>query len=86
MTTSYNGRVTNAINQDHKPFGLVWNQSLQTMDSWVILRHSPNVDVAYGLLKEMGKPEQQKLWPALQPTGITAVKGTGWLRLPSPVR
>ncbi|MCP2022026.1 UNVERIFIED_ORG: putative spermidine/putrescine transport system substrate-binding protein [Pseudomonas reinekei] len=75
MTTSYNGRVTNAINQDHKPFGLVWNQSLQTMDSWVILRNSPNVEAAYGLLKEMGNPEQQKLWPALQPTGITAVKG-----------
>ncbi|WP_044874663.1 ABC transporter substrate-binding protein [Pseudomonas sp. LFM046] len=75
MTSSYNGRVTNAVKQDHKPFGLVWNQSLQTMDSWVILANSPNVDKAYGLLKVMGTPEQQKLWPALQPTGITSVKG-----------
>ncbi|MEE1922739.1 ABC transporter substrate-binding protein [Pseudomonas sp. 148P] len=75
MTTSYNGRVTNAIRQDHKPFGLVWNQSLQTMDSWVILANSPNADKAYGLLKVMGEGEHQKLWPALQPTGITSVKG-----------
>ena len=75
MTTSYNGRVTNAIRQDHKPFGLVWNQSLQTMDSWVILANSPNVDKAYGLLDVMGKAENQKKWPGLQPTGITSVKG-----------
>jgi len=75
MTTSYNGRVTNAIRQDHKPFGLVWNQSLQTMDSWVILANSPNEDKAYGLLKVMGEGEHQKLWPALQPTGITSIKG-----------
>lgn len=75
MTTSYNGRVTNAIRQDHKPFGLVWNQSLQTMDSWVILANSPNEDKAYGLLKVMGEGEHQKLWPALQPTGITSLKG-----------
>lgn len=75
MTTSYNGRVTNAIHQDHKPFGLVWNQSLQTMDSWVILANSPNVDKAYGLLDVMGKAENQKKWPSLQPTGITSVKG-----------
>lgn len=75
MTTSYNGRVTNAIRQDHKPFGLVWNQSLQTMDSWVILANSPNVDQAYALLDVMGKGEHQKAWPALQPTGITSVQG-----------
>lgn len=75
MTTSYNGRVTNAIRQDHKPFGLVWNQSLQTMDSWAILANSPNVDKAYGLLKVMGDGENQKRWPALQPTGITSLKG-----------
>jgi putative spermidine/putrescine transport system substrate-binding protein len=73
MTSSYNGRVTNAVKQDQKPFGLVWRQSLQTMDSWVILANSPNVDKAYGLLKVMGNPQQQKLWPALQPTGITSV-------------
>ncbi|WP_437880447.1 ABC transporter substrate-binding protein [Pseudomonas sp. LRF_L74] len=75
MTTSYNGRVTNAIRQDHKPFGLVWNQSLQTMDSWVILANSPNVDKAYDLLEVMGKGENQKRWPALQPTGITSHQG-----------
>lgn len=73
MTTSYNGRMTNAINKDKKPFGIVWNQSLQTVDSWVILATSPNTDAAYGLLAFLGKPELQAKLPAYQPIGVTVV-------------
>jgi putative spermidine/putrescine transport system substrate-binding protein len=73
MTTSYNGRVTNAVRNDKKNFGLVWNQSLQTVDSWVMMKNSPFVDLAYKFLKDYQKPERQKLLPAGQPIGITSV-------------
>lgn len=72
MTTSYNGRVTNAIHNDHKDFGIVWNQSLQTIDSWVILKNSPNKDAAYKLLEFASRGEVQAALPAFQPIGITA--------------
>lgn len=74
MTTSFNGRVTNAINKEKKPFGIVWDQSLQTVDSWVILKTSPNVDAAYDLLKFAGLPDVQKSLPDVQPIGITSAK------------
>lgn len=73
MTSSYNGRLTNAINKDKKPFGIVWNESLQTVDSWVILSTSPHVDEAYKLLAFLGTPERQAKLPAYQPIGVTAV-------------
>jgi putative spermidine/putrescine transport system substrate-binding protein len=73
MTTSYNGRVTNAIRKDHKNFGLVWNQSLQTVDSWVILKNSPHVDTAYKYLASYNMPERQKLLPAGQSVGIPSL-------------
>ncbi|MCF5724133.1 ABC transporter substrate-binding protein [Pseudomonas syringae] len=75
MSSVYNPRVTNAVKLDKKPFGMVWNQSLQTMDSWVILANSPNVDKAYGLLKVMGRGDTQRLWPEAQHTGITSKAG-----------
>lgn len=74
MTTSFNGRVTNAINKENKPFGIVWDQSLQTVDSWVILKTSPNVDAAYDLLKFAGEAEPQSHLPEVQPIGITSAK------------
>ncbi|TPN85599.1 ABC transporter substrate-binding protein [Mesorhizobium sp. CU2] len=74
MTSSFNGRVTNAINKDHKPFGIVWDKSLQTADSWVILKTSPNVDKAYELLKFAGEAEPQSHLPEVQPIGITSAK------------
>ncbi|WP_137929118.1 ABC transporter substrate-binding protein [Mesorhizobium comanense] len=80
MTSSFNGRVTNAINKEHKPFGIVWDKSLQTADSWVILKTSPNVDKAYELLKFAGEAEPQSHLPDVQPIGITSAKAVGMIK------
>jgi putative spermidine/putrescine transport system substrate-binding protein len=58
MTDIYNGRIT-AARREHKNFGMVWNQSLFTVDSWVILKGSPNKDAAYKLLDFMSDPQRQ---------------------------
>lgn len=76
-TTTYNGRVTTAINVDKKPFTLVWNESLQTTDSWVILANSPNKDAAYKFLDFASKGEYQAKIPSYQPIGVTSKAALG---------
>jgi len=76
-TTTYNGRVTTAINVDKKPFTLVWNESLQTTDSWVILANSPNKDAAYRFLDFASKGEYQAKMPSYQPIGVTSKAALG---------
>ncbi|WP_264658095.1 ABC transporter substrate-binding protein [Azospirillum canadense] len=59
MTSVYNGRIDAANKNEKKNFGLVWNGALYTIDSWVILKGSPNKDAAYKFLDFAGKPENQ---------------------------
>ena len=58
MTGVFNGRIT-AAKKVGKVFNMVWNQSMYTWDSWVILKGSPNVDSAYKLLNYMGDASRQ---------------------------
>jgi len=72
LTSVYNGRLDSANRTDHKNFGIVWAGSLYTIDSWVILKGSPNVDNAYKLLSFLGAPENQKSLPDYIAYGVTA--------------
>ena len=76
MTSVYNGRIDSANRTDHKNFGVVWAGSLYTIDSWVILKGSPNVDPAYKLLTFLGAPENQKQLPEYIAYGVTAKAAT----------
>lgn len=59
MTSVYNGRIDAANKNEKKNFGMVWNGALFTIDSWTILKGSPNVEVAHKFLNFVGKPENQ---------------------------
>jgi putative spermidine/putrescine transport system substrate-binding protein len=59
MTSVYNGRIDTANKNEKKNFGMVWNGALYTLDSWVILKGSPNMDAAYKFLDFVGKAENQ---------------------------
>lgn len=59
MTSVYNGRIDAANKKEKKNFGMVWNGALFTIDSWVILKGSPNTDAAYKFLSFVGKPDIQ---------------------------
>ena len=59
MTSVYNGRIDTANKNEKKNFGMVWDGALYTLDSWVILKGSPNKDAAYKLLDFVGKAENQ---------------------------
>lgn len=59
MTMVYNGRIDAANKNDKKNFGIVWDGALYTVDSWVILKGSPNKEAAYKFLDFAGKAENQ---------------------------
>ncbi|AWK88878.1 ABC transporter substrate-binding protein [Azospirillum thermophilum] len=59
MTSVYNGRIDAANKTEKKNFGMVWNGALFTIDSWVILKGSPNAEAAYKFLDFVGKAENQ---------------------------
>ena len=70
MTTSYNGRIPNANAVDKRNFKIMWNGSIVNVDSWVIMKGSPNRDSAYKLISFMAKPEVQAKWPSKLNYGI----------------
>jgi putative spermidine/putrescine transport system substrate-binding protein len=71
LTSAYNGRIDAANREDKRNFGIVWNQPLFTIDSWVILKGSPNRDNAYKLIDFMGQAEHQAKLPLKIAYGVT---------------
>lgn len=71
LTSAYNGRIDAANMNDRRNFGIQWNGSLFTLDSWVILKTSPNVEAAYQFLDFVGKPEHQAKLPEAIAYGVT---------------
>jgi putative spermidine/putrescine transport system substrate-binding protein len=72
MTSVYNGRIDAANKTDGRNFGIVWDGSLFTIDSWVILAGSENLEQAYTFLDYVGKPEVQARLPAKIAYGVPA--------------
>lgn len=72
MTSVYNGRIDAANRNDGRHFGIVWDGSIYTLDSWVILAGTPNLDASYKFLDFVGKPENQAKLPEAIAYGVTA--------------
>ena len=80
MTSAYNGRVTAANQKEAKNFKIVWNESLYTLDSWVILKGSQNLDKAYTFLNFVGEAKNQKLLPEYISYGVTNKDASGQIK------
>ncbi len=72
MTSSPNGRITNANRSERRNFGIQWAGSLYTIDSWVIMRGSPNREPAYRFLQFSSNPQVQARLIPLIPYGGAA--------------
>ncbi|MGK7868910.1 extracellular solute-binding protein [Falsiroseomonas sp. E2-1-a20] len=72
LTAAYNGRIALANAQDGRDFGIAWQQNLTTLDSWVIMRGSPNRARALAFLRFAGQPQVQAGLPPRIPYGMTA--------------
>jgi putative spermidine/putrescine transport system substrate-binding protein len=82
MTSVYNGRIDAANRTDKRNFGIVWNGALYTIDSWVILKDSKNVDAAYKFLEFVGKAENQAKLPDYLAYGVTNRTATSMIDPP----
>jgi putative spermidine/putrescine transport system substrate-binding protein len=72
MTNAYNGRIAAANTNDGRDFGIAWSQNLYTLDSWVIMRGSPNRQRALDFLGFVGQAQVQAGLPPRIPYGVTA--------------
>ena len=79
MTVAYNGRIAAANKNDGKNFKIVWPNSLYTIDSWVIMKGSPNKAQAEDFIAFVSLPENQKNLPPKIPYGVTAKAATGMI-------
>jgi len=71
MTSAYNGRIAAANQNDKRNFGIVWTNSLYTIDSWVIMKDSPNKAQAESFIRFVSQPQYQKNLPTKITYGVT---------------
>jgi putative spermidine/putrescine transport system substrate-binding protein len=79
LTNAYNGRISAANANDGKDFGITWAQNLYTLDSWVIMKGSPNRARALDFLKFVGEAKNQAGLPPRIPYGVTATAANALL-------
>ena len=72
MAVAYNGRIDAANRQDGQNFAVSWPGNLYTLDSWVIMKGTPNRDRALQFLNFAGQPGIQAELPPKIPYGVTA--------------
>jgi putative spermidine/putrescine transport system substrate-binding protein len=63
MTSAYNGRVSGINKTEGRNFKVVWPGSLYAIDSWVILKNSPNKDAGMDFITFASAPENQVKLP-----------------------
>ncbi|HYR00702.1 MAG TPA: ABC transporter substrate-binding protein [Casimicrobiaceae bacterium] len=76
MVDAYNGRIAAANDKDKKNFRIVWTNNLYTIDSWVIMKGSPNKAEAEKFLAFVNDPNHQKDLPPRIPYGVTTKAAT----------
>ncbi|GEO36287.1 putative spermidine/putrescine transport system substrate-binding protein [Skermanella aerolata] len=76
MTSAYNARIAAANKSDNRDFRIVWPGGVYAVDSWVILRDSPNKEAGMDLIAFMSDPVNQKNLPPKVPYGVTNKEAT----------
>src|SRR5690242_13897442 len=59
MTSAYNGRITGINRTEKRDFRIVWPGSIYAVDSWVILKGSPNKKEGMDFIAFASRPENQ---------------------------
>lgn len=82
LACAYNGRISAANLRDGRDFGIIWQQNLAGMGSWVIMRGSPNKAQALDFLNFAGRAEAQARLARTIPYGVTAAGAAALLTAP----
>lgn len=59
LVSAFNGRISSAAAQEHKPLEVEWNEGALDLDAWIIPRGSRNRDAALQLIRYTARPEVQ---------------------------
>ena len=79
MVDAYNGRIAAANDKEKKNFKIVWTNNLYTVDSWVIMKGTPNKADAEKFLVFVNDPNNQKNLPTKIAYGVTAKAATAMI-------
>jgi putative spermidine/putrescine transport system substrate-binding protein len=71
MTSAYNGRIAAANMSDKRHFKIVWPGHIDAVDSWVILKGSPNKEAGLKFIAFASDPKRQAQLPELVTYGVT---------------
>lgn len=71
MTTAYNGRLAGINKSEGTNFQIVWPGSIYAIDSWVVLKDSPNKEAGFDFIRFASAPENQSKLPDYIAYGIT---------------
>jgi putative spermidine/putrescine transport system substrate-binding protein len=73
MTSIYNGRMTGSNRDEGTNFAGVWPGSIYSIDSWVILEGTGDVELAHEFINFASQPERQAQMPETIAYGTTHV-------------
>lgn len=73
MTTAYNGRLTGINKTEGTNFQIVWPGSIYAVDSWVVMKDSPNKEAAFEFINFASQAENQSKLPEYIAYGLTNV-------------
>jgi putative spermidine/putrescine transport system substrate-binding protein len=59
MSSAWNGRIYKAINEDKKPFAIMWDHAALDWQGWTVVKGSKKVDLAYKFMAFAGRPDRQ---------------------------
>ena len=76
MTSAYNGRISGINRSEGKKFGFVFPGSVYAIDSWVILKDSPNKDAGMDFIAYASKAENQAKLPEFIAYGLPNLGAT----------
>jgi putative spermidine/putrescine transport system substrate-binding protein len=79
MTTAWNGRIQNAIDNDKRPFAIVWSNQIVEYDMVAIPKGARNIDLAYKYLAYQAEPEVAARLGRYIPYGPVVVAATHYV-------
>lgn len=74
MTSAYNGRLTGINRTEKRNLKIVWPGSIYAVDSWVVLKDSPNKDAAFDFIAFASAPENQSKLPEYIAYGLPNIE------------
>ncbi|HUQ38454.1 MAG TPA: ABC transporter substrate-binding protein [Aestuariivirga sp.] len=86
MTSAWNGRLQGAIDNDKKPFKIVWDHQGLDWDWWAITKGTPKIEEAYRFVafaSSVGPQAEQTKFIAYGPANKDAIPGIAPATLPN---